>query len=257
MSIAPSITAASRAPLVAIVAALALTASVERSSADADFPNTPQVQVTGQAEETHPLDRAKVELRIKTRADDLEKVTTDLAERSTKLMAVLEEKGFRRADLSTFGPKSEEAWKIVRNDKGIEMERTRLGVDGTWGVRITLNGVDTPEGRERLSTFVTAGGLGGATIEKVEFSLSNVREIQARLDRRAAKDAMDKARDLILATGAKPGRLLKLADTEHRYRDGVADLARTPAAAVASIPILPGETTVVATTEVVVEILSR
>lgn len=257
MSLITSITTASRLPLVAALASLALTATVAPSSAYGEFPETPQVQVSGHAVETHRLDRAKVEVRIKTRRDDLEGVTADLAERSTRLMAILEEKGFRRAELSTFGPKSEEAWKIVRNDKGIETERTRLGVDGAWGVRLTLDGIDEPNGRERLAAFVTAAGQGGAEIERMEFSLSNFREIQARLDRRAAKDAMEKARELIQATGAKPGRLLKLTDTHHQSGGNAADLMRMPPVAYKSIPVLAGETTVEAVTEVTVEILSR
>lgn len=257
MYLATSLATGTRLPVLAILATIALSATVERSLAYGEFPDTPQVQVTGHAEETHRLDRARIELRIKTRGDDLEKVTAELTERSNTLLAALEEKGFHGNELSTFGPKSEEAWKIVRNDKGMEMERTRLGVDGSWGVRITLDGIDQPEGRARLAAFVTAGGIGGAMIERLDFSLSNIRDIQTRLDRQAAKDAMEKARGLIQATGAKPGRLLKLSDSRHRNEGNGADMVRVPPTAYKAIPVLPGETTVEADTEVTVEILTR
>lgn len=254
MSFTTSITTGSGLSVVAILATLTL---ADPASASEDFSETPKVQVTGHAEETHRLDRAKVELRIKVRHDDIEAVTTNLAELSAKLMTVLEQRGFRRSDLSTYGPKSEEVWKTVRNDPGNETVRTRLGVDGVWGVRITLDGIDRPEGRDRLTAFVMAAGLGGATLEKLEFSLSNIREVQTRLDRLAAKEAIEKARELILATGAQPGRLLKINDTGHPSVGGYADLRGVSPSAIKTIPILPGETTIEASTEVTVEILTR
>jgi uncharacterized protein YggE len=246
-----------RRTLLAAVTAGALAAGIGATAARADgFSDTPQVQIAGYAEEVHPSDRAVVRLKVKVQEADLEKTTAALVEHSARLMSALRDKGFGDKDLATSGPTSDEVWEITRNDKGVETARRKLGVDGSWGVRITLDGIDRPEGRDRLAAFFTAAGLGGATIDQLTFSVAKEAGIQARLDRIAAKNAMDKARDLILATGAKPGRVLKLADTAHRAWGSQADLARSMPKAFLTIPVLPGEQTIAATAEVTVEILT-
>lgn len=256
MSIVQHVAEASRLTLFSALTAGMLVAVGSPVARAEGFDDTPQVQITGHAEEVHANDRAVVKLRVKLRDADLQSTTAALVERSAALMTVLRAKGFRDADLATTGPTCDEVWEISRNDKGAEIARKKLGVDGSWGVRITLDGIDRPEGRERLAAFVTAAGLGGATIDQMSFTVAREAEIRARLDRVAAKDAMDRARDLILATGARPGRLLKLSDTAHRNWGSEADLARTLPNAVLTIPVLPGDRTISATSEVTVEIVS-
>ncbi len=256
MSIIRNAADTSRLALLATLAVGSLLAGAAPTAAQAEgFADTPQIQILGHAEEVHANDRAVVRLKVTVREADLEKTTTALVERSAKLMSALRDKGFTDKDLTTFGPTSDEVWEITRSDKGIETGRTKLGVDGSWGLRITLDGIDRPEGRERLAAFVTAAGLGGATLDQLTFGVAKEAEIQARLDRAAAKNAMDKARDLILATGAKPGRLLRLSDTMH-HSGSPADMARAMPKAFLTIPVLPGDRVISAMAEVAVEILT-
>lgn len=90
----------------------------------------------------------------------------------------------------------------------------------------------------------------------MQFGVADEAKIQARLDRIAATDAMDKARDLIVATGAKSGRVLEITDTAHHGWRSQADMARAMPKALLNIPVLPGDRIISAATEVTVEILT-
>lgn len=223
---------------------------------DGDFSGVPQVRITGRAAETHTRDRAAVRLRVDVREDDFEKANAALVERSARLMSLLHEQGFSDAELSTWGPMCDELWVETRPPNGGLPERKKIGVTGRWGVDLTVTALDRPEGRSRLGAAATAAGFGGASIERMTYEVTDRAKIQERLDRRAAKDAREKANELILAAGARPGRLLQLSDTDHHQGGNAADLVRASPQALKIIPILPGEETIEAQVEAIVEIIT-
>jgi uncharacterized protein YggE len=219
------------------------------------FPGVPYVMVDGAASTEKVPDQANLRFEVKVRATDAATAHGLLAPKAEKLIAALRQTGTPDQRITTDGPIATDVYDLTRDPNGREIveKRVKVGVDVAYRVGVRIDGVDRPEGRERLERTMTAVMATDAALTSTKFTVSDDADIVAGLDREATKAAIAKAKGLIEAAGGRPGRVLAVYDSSHDDRcRGEADLVRP---AQIRFVILPGTQRLQGRATVIVEIL--
>ncbi len=214
----------------------------------------PSVQITGEARETRMADRATMMLRVEATAASSEEATRDLTARVNRVLPVLKAAGIAEADTESDGPMVQAVYEAVRDERSREVaeKRRRTGFSAQYGLTVMMGDLGA------IPALLPRLAEAGAMVQAVNFSLKEARALQISLEERAVADALDRAKRLVAAAGAKPGRVLGIA-----VERGSADLPYRSARALAApapepetrLPVRPGRITVEARVGVTLEIV--
>jgi hypothetical protein len=223
-----------------------------RDGASQSFSDVPAVEVSGEASDTRTPDRVTVNVVVETQSATVETAMGSLAPRVSGVLEAVRASGVRDQDTSSDGPTATADFEVTRDDKGREIaERRIIGYRTEYNLRIATDRMDAVPGM--VARISNAGGL----VRRIEFSVSNAKEIGRELQERAAADAVDRARRLIRAVGAVPGRVLSI---DQVGNGNAADLPtrRPPQPGVATqrIEVRPRQVTLEVSATVRVEMLS-
>ncbi|WP_375410170.1 SIMPL domain-containing protein [uncultured Methylobacterium sp.] len=217
----------------------------------------PSIEAAGHAREMVMPDRAEIALRVEAAATSAEEASRDLAAKVNRVLGVLTAAGIPEADTESDGPTVQAVYETVRNERGQEMveKRRRTGYSAGYGLTLTTG--DLAAVPALLPRLAEAGAL----VRSAEFGLSDARTRVLALEERAVKEALDRARRLIGAAGAKPGRILAIA-TPGEDGGGLRCAAKPMAMAAAPaqdreirLPVRPGRIALEARVSVTVEIV--
>lgn len=231
-----------------------LCASAASAEEAARFPGVASVTAVGTAREIVAEDRATVHFVVKASGKSVEEVAPDLARRAQKLVEALRALGLPDQTLKSSGPTLQDVYATYRDANGLEVtdRRRKTSVDGRYAVRVRIDPIG------RVAAVLKAGTEAGALAEGVTFSIEDAPAIRERLRIAAARDAVERVRALAAAVGARPGRILTVADPESRWSRENADLY-PPRPITGDIeitfPILPGEQELSERIEVQLELL--
>lgn len=217
----------------------------------------PSIEATGHAREMLTPDRAEIGLRVEAAAASAEEASRELTAKVNRVLGVVKAAGIAEADTESDGPTVQAVYETVRNERGQEMveKRRRTGYSASYGLTLTTSDLaGIPALLPRLAEA-------GALMNAVEFGLSDARSRLLALEERAVKEALDRARRLIDAAGAKPGRILAIA-TPNEDGGGLRRAAKPMAMAAAPaqdrevrLPVRPGRIALDARVSVTVEIV--
>ncbi len=214
------------------------------------FPNTPIIQATGHASQSVLPDEFTIRATIETSGPTPEAAFAALAPKVEKLLGSVRQAGIDDIETRAIGPDSQALFRHVYDNSGREIyeKREATGYRASYTLIIKSKKMDKP------GNLIPAMTGAGADIDSVYFDVSNREDLRRKLELTAVNDAATRAREMIAAAGAKPGRILEI-DPPHD--DGVADLNKPTKKGVVdfSFALRPGRIELKETHVITMEIL--
>lgn len=208
--------------------------------AGADEAKAPYVEVTGVARGEVAFDRAIVPFTLRTEAASAEDAARDLSQKSREVVDALGQIGVGDANLRINGPLLSVVYNNVTEDEGgrkIE-RRAPAGVRGEVSFRVTTGDF------KKIPKILGAATGAGALVSSPVFEVANLADEQGRLGVEAVRTALERARRLAEASGARAGRILSIVDERSgRQPPEPRTLAMAAGEAAPELPVLPGRAT--------------